>query len=99
MSELEPRLTAAIRASDSAASDAAAARERFALTVGIIDRALDGHDYLVADSFGVADIIVGGILTDALARKVIAPAPDGSLNAYLERLAERPGYCVAYRRH
>jgi glutathione S-transferase len=97
MAELEPPLITVISASDPAVANAAAARERFEVAVGVIEAALDGHDYLVADRFSVADIVVGGVLTSARRRDVLPPAV--RVSAYLERLAARPAYCRAYPPH
>ncbi len=41
---------------------AAAAKERFQVAAHVVEQALDGHDYLVGDRFGVADIVVGELL-------------------------------------
>lgn len=92
MTELEPPLIAEARAGEAAAS--AAARERFGVAAGVVDEALDGHDYLVGDQFTVADIIVAGVFRSALRRELLMPSE--RLSAYLERLASRLAYAHAY---
>jgi glutathione S-transferase len=88
MTELEPGLGEfrAQRESDPARSQAGA--ERFKTAAGVVEAALDGHEYLVGGRFSVADLVCGSVL---IAGKG-AELTDGlrNIGAYLERLEARP---------
>ena len=69
-------------------------KARARLCLDALEGALDGADYLVANTFGVADIMNGytlhlagnfGVLTD----------DHPNTQAYVARLRERPGFQVA----
>jgi len=53
-----------------------------------IEFAIRGKDYLLGDSFSMADVIFGGTIRYMLRFKMLEPTP--ALNAYDERLAARP---------
>jgi glutathione S-transferase len=63
-------------------------RTRFARAARAIESALGGDDYLVENTFSVADIVAGAALLFARAAE-LADVPDG-LSAYLDRLEARP---------
>jgi glutathione S-transferase len=95
MSELEPAVIQMYRArrdGDEAAATTAA--ERLEAVLGVLDRGLDGRTYLVGESFGIADVVVGGVLSTAQRLDVLDAAPRS--RRYLERLDERPAKQRAY---
>jgi glutathione S-transferase len=53
-----------------------------------MESALRGRDYLLGDTFSMADVIFGGTLRYMLLFKMLEPTP--SFTAYAERLAARP---------
>ena len=53
-----------------------------------IDAAIDGRQFLLGDSFTMADCIFGGLLRFMIGFKTIEPSP--ALTAYAERLVSRP---------
>jgi glutathione S-transferase len=67
---------------------AQSAREQAQQAVDAIDQALAGHDYLVADRFTVADILVSVILGAGRRMNVVELSP--TLHQYLDRLDARP---------
>jgi glutathione S-transferase len=69
----------------------ARSRARFAEALTVVDRALAGRDYICGATFTAADIMIGYVV--ALA-KIIRELPPGfaNLEAYLERLKQRPVY-------
>ncbi len=69
-------------------------KDRARLCLGALEGALADADYLVANTFGAADIMNGYSLNVASAFGVLTDAYPKS-TAYLERLAGRPGYQVA----
>jgi glutathione S-transferase len=95
--ELEPPLleTAVFAKSDPERS--AAARARFDLASGAIADALGGDDYLVAERFSVADVLVGTALAFTARAGFAEELPD-NLIAYVGRLAQRPAYERALQR-
>jgi glutathione S-transferase len=94
MDELEPAFIGVARSGAEESPQRTAALERWEAATGVMSAALDGREYLVADRFTVADIVVGGVLTSAKRRELVSP---GSVpGAYLERLAARPAYARAY---
>ena len=64
------------------------ATARFVATVSVIEAALDDADYLVADSFSVADIVVGSVLGYARTAE-LTELPAGVV-PYIDRLDARP---------
>jgi len=53
-----------------------------------MESAIRGRDYLLGDSFSMADVIFGGTLRYMLRFKLLEPTP--GFTAYTERLAARP---------
>jgi glutathione S-transferase len=88
MAELEPPVLQVLVSRESDPERAEAARETFRATARVVEDALDGHDYLVGDGFGVADVVVGGVLFFARRLELIDGLPN--IEAYLARLDERP---------
>lgn len=66
----------------------AAARARFARAVAAVEAALEGNDFLVANRFSVADLLVGAVL--GFARTAELAELPGGLVPYVDRLEERP---------
>ena len=64
------------------------ATSRFEAAAGVIESALAGVDFLVTDTFSVADIVVGSVLAFARAGE-IAERPAGVV-PYVDRLEARP---------
>ena len=64
------------------------ATTRFVATAGVIENALGSGDYLVDDSFSVADIVVGSVLAFARTGE-ITELPAGVV-PYVDRLEARP---------
>jgi glutathione S-transferase len=95
MTELEPATIQVSRAKRNEDADAAAAAQpRLDEALAVLDRELDGRAFIAGDSFGVADIVVGGVLTLARNRDLL---PAGSPSRrYLEELDARPAKQRAY---
>ena len=53
-----------------------------------MEEAVTGREYLLGDTFTMADVVFGGTLRFMLTFKMVAPRP--SFNAYAERLGARP---------
>jgi glutathione S-transferase len=69
----------------------AKARERFAETLAVVDRALAGREFICGPDFSAADIMIAyGIVMARIVREL--PAEFANLGAYLERLKPRPAY-------
>jgi glutathione S-transferase len=66
----------------------AAARGRFATAVGPVVAAIGNGSFLVADSFSVADVVVGSVLSFARTAE-IAELP-AEVVPYVDRLEARP---------
>ena len=64
------------------------ATRRFVAAADVIEQALGDDDYLVADSFSVADVVVGSVLAFARTGE-ITELPEG-LVPYVDRLEARP---------
>jgi glutathione S-transferase len=95
MTELEPamiRVILARRGSDS--DETGKAETRLTKAGGAIADALDGRDYVAADRFTIADVVVGGVLDTARHYDVMPESP--TLRPYLERLDARPAKQQAY---
>jgi glutathione S-transferase len=101
MTELEAPLVEAARElwKESGEPDSArieSARGRFASGATVVEAALAGGDYLVGNSFSVADIVVCGVLSFARTAEV-AELPPG-LVPYVDGLEARPARQRAYTR-
>jgi glutathione S-transferase len=68
-------------------------RERFVQAAAAVAAALDGHDWLVADRFSVADVLCASVLGSANSRALLTQWP--RLVAYVERAEGRPAFIEA----
>jgi glutathione S-transferase len=104
MTELEPPLAdvsfgtaagdgrgAEVRYPDPGPERAAAAAARFRAAARAVEEALDGHEYLVDERFGVADLLVGSVLAWADELRLLGESFP-NLSAYLTRLRARPSF-------
>jgi glutathione S-transferase len=89
--ELEPPLIESLLSAESDAQRSAAQSERFAEALGAVSDALGEREYLVGDSFGVADVMIGSVVLFARRARRLDQA-DQNLRNYLERLETRPAY-------
>jgi glutathione S-transferase len=89
--ELEPPLFAAWVQAERDPERATGARERFLKAAGAVSDALGDGDYLVAETFTVADILVGTALAFTAVAGFGEQLPD-NLRAYVGRLAERDAF-------
>jgi glutathione S-transferase len=101
MTELEAPLVDVARElwKDSGEPDAervADRRARFATGAAVVEDALGGGKYLVADRFSVADIVVCGVLTFARMAEITELPP--GLVPYVDGLEARPARQRAYSR-
>ena len=95
MSEFEPALIRAYLARRGGDAEATAKADARLTKVGAaVADALEGRSHIVSDRFTVADIVVGGVLESAR-RFELLPGPS-ALQAYLERLDDRPAKQRAY---
>ena len=102
MTELEAPLVDAARQiwKDSGEPDAAivaAALGRFEKGADVVEAALAGGEHLVGDSFSVADVVVGGVLTFARMSELVPSCRRASL-PYVDGLEARPARQRAYTR-
>ena len=72
------------------ATQAAAARDKFAEIGQVISDALGTHPFLLGERFGAADVMVGSTLAWASLFGMMDGLP--TLAAYVERLTQRPAY-------
>jgi glutathione S-transferase len=92
VSELEGPLFRWLRELDDGVIDSAA-RDRFAEAAAAMQSVLAERDWLVEDSFGVADVMCASVLQGASARGLLGPWP--ALEAYVQRAEQRPAYARA----
>ena len=95
--ELEPPLIEAAIFGEAQPERAEKARGRFFKAADAVAQSLDGDEYLVDGSFGVADVLVSTALSFAKRAKFPEPFPP-VLDEYLTRLFERPAYQRALER-
>ena len=69
-------------------ADIAIAREEFVAMAKVLDRHMEGREFVVGDRFGVADCVVAYVLDWASFNQLLDATPH--LNAYLERMYARP---------
>ena len=93
MTELERPAINALRG-----YDVPAQRDAFAAGVAAFADALDGHDHLVADRFGVADIVFGGVLLVGGRAGFEPDAVPERVRDYHAALRERPAFKMALAR-
>jgi glutathione S-transferase len=87
MTELEPAIIE-VRRSDDDPARAEAGAERFQAAARAVERALEGHDYLVGDRFSVADLVCGAVLVFGKSAGLTDNLPN--ITGYLTRLEARP---------
>jgi glutathione S-transferase len=95
MTEVEPamlRYYTAREGADAEATAKAAARRDKAMNV--LAGALAGHEYLVDDTFSIADVVTGGVLDSARTYDLLPATP--VLHEYLGRLDAREAKQRAY---
>jgi glutathione S-transferase len=73
------------------------ARKRFTVAAEIVDRALDGRDFICGSELTAADVMVAYPLALAKITDEL-PKTLASVAAYLGRLRERPAYAKAWER-
>jgi glutathione S-transferase len=95
--ELEPPLIEAAIFGEADPDRAAKARGRFFAAADALVGALDGSEYLVANRFGVADVLVGIALSFTMRARFPEELPP-VLTDYIARLFERPAYTRARER-
>jgi glutathione S-transferase len=89
--ELEPPLIDSLLHAHSETERAARQADIFARRLAAVSDALGEHDYLVANRFGVADVMIGSVAGFAQRAGRLEQAP-ANLTDYLARLTERPAY-------
>jgi glutathione S-transferase len=95
--ELEPSLIEAAVWAKKDPERAAAGRERFWKGTAAVSAALGADEFLVGDSFTVADVLVGTALSNTRRIGIEHEMPE-DLAGYLARLVERPAYKRAAER-
>lgn len=95
--ELEPPLIESAIYMQSDPERSAKARKRFEKALAAVSDALGDSEFLVADEFTVADVMVGTAVAFT-ARAGRADLLPGNLRSYIDRLAERPAYKRAFER-
>ena len=91
MTEIEPAVIEVVRQSEADPARAAAGAQRFAAAAAVIERELDGQEFLVGDRLTVADIVTGGVLALA-ARRTSLTSDWPNITAYVGRLTARPAF-------
>ena len=72
-----------------------AARERVREAVGVVEREVEGHDFIVGDRFSAADIVLGSVLVFARDQGLLEGGfPE--VRRYVDALAARPARAKAY---
>jgi len=95
--ELEPPLIEAAIHASTDPERSAKARKKFDAGAGAVSDALGESEYLVADRFSVADIMVGSAL-GWVSRAGLEDTLPENTKAYVSRLTERPAYQRALER-
>lgn len=95
--ELEPPLIEAAIFREAQPERAGKARRRFLKAAEVVAQSLDGHQFLVEERFGVADVLVSTALSFARRAKFPEPLPP-VIDDYLARLASRPAHQRAVAR-
>jgi glutathione S-transferase len=90
MAELEPTIVQVRDQRDADPARAEVAAERFSAGAALVERALEGHEFLVGDRMSAADIVVASVA--GFARRVGLLEPFPELNRYIDDLAARPAF-------
>jgi len=94
MTTVEPAIYAALHPPEGDPAGVEAGVERVRTAAGVVEHALDGHEYLVGDRFSVADVVCwdgcGAVLRFARSGGFGDELPN--LGGYVERLEARPAY-------
>jgi glutathione S-transferase len=89
MTELEPSILEVFAARRKEDDDRAASGvERFRAAATVVEEALEGRRYLVADRFSVGDLVCGAVLIFARRAELTGDFPN--IAAYVDRLEARP---------
>jgi glutathione S-transferase len=95
MTELEPAAIEVSRYSETDPERATAGSGRLRAGAAVIERTLDGREFLVGDNLTVADIVAGGVLALRGSRRVLAAGDLPNISAYVDRLTARPAFARA----
>lgn len=90
MAELEPPIVEARDQREGDPARAERAVERFSERAALLERALEGREFLVAHRFSAADIVVASVA--GFARRVGLLTPFPEVNRYIDALAARPAF-------
>ena len=88
ITEIQAKLIQSWMSRESDPQGSETAKESLLEAAAVLEKALDGHDYLVGNRFTVADVLVSAAL-GAVRRLDVAKLPPG-LNAYLDAIDARP---------
>ena len=94
MTEIETPGGDAFRFRETDPERAGTALERYRKAVKVIENTLDGHDFLVADHFTVADLVIGSVLGGVRRLQLVDEFPN--VARYLDRIEGRPARQRAY---
>ena len=88
ITEIQAKLIQSRMSRESDPQGSETAKESLLEAAAVLEKALDGHDYLVGNRFTVADVLVSAAL-GAVRRLDVAELPPGP-NAYLDAIDARP---------
>lgn len=95
MTELEPAYLEYARNLERDQARAAGGADAFRARAALLEAALAGHEFLVADRLTVADVVTGGVLGLALRRKLLPDPSLANVSAYVQQLTKRPAFVRA----
>jgi glutathione S-transferase len=90
MAELEPLIVEARDQREADPPRAIAAAERFSAAAELVERALEGHEFIVGDRLSAADIVLGSVAGFARRVELLARFPE--INRYIDFLEARPAF-------
>jgi glutathione S-transferase len=93
IAELESPMTTILLTGDDSEAVVEKAKARAMNAAAAVSRALEGREWLVGDRFTVADAMVGAVLGVARRRSLFEL--EATLNAYVDRIEQRPAYVRA----
>jgi glutathione S-transferase len=88
MTEIEPPFMPLLPHRDTSPEVAATSRALLRERLEVLERALQGREFIVGDSFTVADVVVGSLASDIVGLGFAEGLP--AIAAYVERLEARP---------